>query len=164
MNYDALLTGKHFMDGMDLWTVYSLFVEGGSDDFLKYAAAKEGISHDWTDAHGVDVDLSRRFLAGRNISLKCGMLVASEAEFWLKYEALLNHLMKPEKRRIEVAEFGDRSFYVYYKDVSSLGRFTKIKDSDLIGIKFTLNLVENEPQLDNTNTFIVDETGRFLIT
>jgi hypothetical protein len=158
------LFGRHFIDGSDLWTAYNVFVEEGSDDFLKYAAAKEGLSHDWGDAHGVEVDLSRRFFAPRNISLRCAIIVGTEVEFWQKYGALITQLMKPGKRRIEVAEFGNKSFFVYYKDCSSLGRFTRIRDGNKIACKFALNLVENEPQLDASQTFIVTETGLFLIT
>jgi hypothetical protein len=164
MGYDG--SGRWFIDGKDVWNNYGLIVESGSDGFLEYPAAKQGISHDWPDQHGVDVDLSKRFLQSRDISLRCGIIAVDANDFWAKYRALISDLMLPNARRIEYAEFGAQSFYVFYNTTNAFTRFTRLLDGTVqkIACKFTLVLTENEPQLDNNNVFIIEETGKFLIT
>ncbi|GAO43800.1 hypothetical protein [Flavihumibacter petaseus] len=157
------LSGWYRIDGRDLWTVYSMFVESGSDGFLKYAAKKESITHDWRDEDGLDVDLSQIFLKDRDITLNVAILAESESRFWEVYEAFLAHMMQPGQRRIEVTEFGDRSFNVFYKECNNFKRFTRIKDSNLIGCKFSIVFTENKPSI-SSNVYIVDDQGRYLIT
>jgi len=152
------------MDGKDLWTAYNVFVEAGSDDFLKYAAKKESITHDWMDSNGLDVDLSRYFLQSRQIALRCAIIAESTDEFFQKYHGFIADLIQPGPRRITIAEFGERSYYVYYRDCTLFDRFTRLKDVDKIACKFTLNLIETEPQVDSSLIYIVDEDGRFLVT
>lgn len=160
------LSGKYQFDGKDLWVAYSVFVESGSDDFLKYAAKKESITHDWMDSNGIDVDTSRVFVGPRDITLRCAIIVATEAEFWQKYTGFIADLTQPGSRRITVVEFGSRSFYCIYKDCGSFDRFTRLRDGTTtkIACKFSLTLTETNPNLPNDNIFIVDEEGRFLIT
>lgn len=160
------LSGFYYIDGKDLWTAYNVFVESGSDDFLQYPGKKESITHDWMDSNGVDVDLSRYFLEPRDITLRCAIIVDTPDQFWQKYTGFIADLTQPGTRRIEVAEFGSRSFNVHYKQCSDFTRFTRLKDEETIKVacKFTMVLVEPVPQLDNGNVFIVDEDGRFLVT
>lgn len=156
--------GYYFIDGKDLWTIFGMFVEDGTDDFLKYPAKKESITHDWRDSNGLDVDTSRPFFTERQITLRIGMVVESENDFWLKYNAFLNQMMLPGLRRFEPTELGFRSFYCFYKECTSFTRFTRLKGTTKIGIKFTLSIVESEPSLENDTVFIVDEDGRFIVT
>jgi hypothetical protein len=158
------LSNRHFIDGIDLWIAFGVFVESGSDDFLKWPGAKQGISHDWQDSNGVDVDLSRRFLDQRTVQLKCAIIADSEIDFWLKHQRFIAALVQPGKRRFEIAQFTGKSFYVYYKETGNFSRFTRIKGADKVACKFSITIVENEPQIDNDNVFIVDDAGRFLIT
>lgn len=155
---------RFFIDGMDFWGTFGVVVEGGSDGFLRYPSRKDSITRDWSDANGIDVDLSRVFVTSRNISLDCGIIADDEADFWAKYNAFLNQWLKPGLHRIQVAEYGLRSFYCHYSDTSNFSRVTRIQGTDKVGCKFTLNIVETEPQLDNNDTFIIDEEGRYLIT
>lgn len=159
-------SGRWFIDGKDVWISYGLIVESGSDGFLEYPATKPNISHDWPDQHGVDVDLTKMFLQAREISLRCGIIANDENDFWAKYKLLINDLTQPGNRRIEYSEFGAQSFFVYYTTTNNFTRLTRLKDGTvfIIACKFTLVLNENEPQLDASNVFIVEETGKFLIT
>lgn len=159
------LSGYYQMDGKDLWTAYSLVVESGSDDFLKYAPRKESITHDWQDSNGIDVDTSRPFVGPREISLRCAIITTTTADFWQKHNGLMADFMQPGKRRITVVEFGNQSFYCIYKDCNDYSRFTRVKEGTTtkIACKFTLNITEVEPFLDNNHIFIVDEDGRFLV-
>ncbi len=156
---------KYFIDGIDIQTVFGIRVESGSDDLLKYPAKKDSITHDWQDANGVDVDLTKLFFKERTISLRCNILVEAEEEFWNKYQSFLAQMAKPGYRRLQLSEFGEKSFYVYYKECTSFERKTNIKNNPgKIACKFTLNMVEGEPNIDNNNVFIVDEQGRFIVT
>lgn len=159
-------SGRWFIDGKDIWLSYGMIVESGSDGFLQYPAAKNGISHDWPDEHGIDVDLTIRKLQSRDISLRCGIIAADADDFWFKYQNLLTDLMAPGNRRIEYTEFGSKSFYVFYNQTNTFTRLTRLLDGTVpkIASKFTLVLTENEPTLDNNDVFIIEETGKFIIT
>lgn len=160
------LSGYYYIDGKDLWTAYSVFVESGSDDFLKYPAKKESITHDWMDSNGIDVDLSRPFLDARTIALRMAIVVTTTTEFWQKYQGFLKDLMQPGTRRFSIGEFGPRSFNLHYKECNSFDRFTRVKDgtTDKIAMKFTMVFVEPTPDINNGDVFIWDEDGRLLIT
>lgn len=163
----SLPAGKYFIDGKDFWTIFSIIVESGSSDFLKYPSRKESITRDWSDADGIDVDLSAVFFNARDIALRCAIIADNEADFWLKYEAFIVQWKQPGVHRIELSEFGMRSFYCFYKDTSFFERFTRILDDNgqlKVACKFTLNITEGEPRLNNSNVFIITQDGRFLIT
>lgn len=161
------LSGHYFFDGMDIWTAFNMFVESGSDDFLKYPPMKDGIVHDWMDSNGVDYDTSQNFLGPREITLKCAILSGSSADFWTNYNNFISLMVQPGLRRIQVAEFVGKSYQVRYKSCDSFSRFTRILDADpdhQIACKFTLTVVETNPAPNQTDTFLVTEDGRFIIT
>ncbi len=157
-------TGLYYIDGMDIYTVFGMFVEEGTDDFLKFAARKESITHDWKDSHGIDVDATRVFLKEKEVNLKVNFIVTSEADFWLKYDAFIAQMTLPGKRRIEPKELGDRQFYCLYKECTALTRFTRIKNSSKIAIKYNVKFVDTNENFTPVAVFIVDEDGRFLVT
>jgi len=156
-------TGRHFLDGMDLWTSFGIFVESGSDDFLKFPDRKDSISHDWQDSNGLDVDLSRVYFKDRDITLKMAIIVGSEEEFWTKRKAFLAQWAQPGTRRLTVGEF-QQTFYVYYKSCGSFSRFTRIMNATKIMCKFSIIVTEPEPTFDNNDVFLVDEDGRFIVS
>lgn len=159
-----MLSGRHFMDGIDLYLTYGIFIESGIDDFLKFPARKEGITHDWKDSDGVDTDLSQNFFAPRPIALRCALIAADENDFWKKYNDFIFRLMQPGLRRLEFTQFTGRSFYVSYDATSAFDRFTRLVQANKIACKFTLNLTEQKPKLDSANVYLIDEAGRFIIT
>ena len=156
-------SGRHFIDGVDLWTNYGMIVESGSDDFLKFPARKDSITHDWQDANGQDVDLSRVFFEDRDITLQMAIIVQDKATFWANWKAFMAMWAQPGTRRLTIAEF-EQSFFVFYKSCSAFTRFTRILEVDKIACKFTIVVNEPAPTFDNTDVFIVDEDGRFLVT
>lgn len=157
-------SGLHWLDGMDLWDVFGVFVESGSDDFLKFADKKQSIEHDWMDADGLDVDLSHKFWKDKDITLHCAMVASNEDDFWAKRDAFIAQLRKPGPNRIEVNEFGARSFYVFYKQMIALTRLTRLKDGQ-VALKFIIVFTQNELTAEEQNTvFIIDEDGRFIVT
>jgi hypothetical protein len=160
-------TGLYYIDGKDLWTIFGVFVEAGSDDLLKYPAKKDSIEHDWMDADGIDVDLTRVYLSEREINLKMAIYATSEDDFWNKYNGFIAQMTQPELRRLQIKEFGMRSFFVYYKECTNYTRLTRVLDgtTTFIACKFNLKLVEPMPKPDDTgDQFLVDEDGRFIVT
>ena len=156
-------TGRHFLDGMDLWPTFGIFVESGSDDFLKFPDRKDSITHDWMDANGQDVDLSRNFYKDQDITLKLAIVAANEDDFWLKRNAFFAQWAQPGTHRFSVGEFR-QTFNVFYKSCTSFSRFTRILNATKIMCKFAIVVTLPAPTFDNNDVFLVDEDGRFLVT
>lgn len=157
--------GVFYIDGMDLWTVFGMVVEDGTDDFLKYAAKKESITHDWSDSHGIDVDLTQVFLKEREISLRICFIAENEVDFGIKYNAFIAQMILAGPRRLEPKGIGDKQFFCYYKECTNFTRYTKpIPGSSFVGVKFTVTFVDVNETFDPTVVFIVDEDGRYLVT
>lgn len=155
---------RYFIDGIDFWGNFHVVVEKGSDGFLRYPPKKDSITRDWSDSNGLEVDVSRIFTGPRDVTLECGIIADDEADFWEKYNAFIAQWVLPGLHRIEVAEFGGRSFYCFYKECNSFSRVTPIKGTGKVGCKFSITMTEPNPSLDASNVHIVDEDGRFLIT
>ena len=157
--------GKYFIDGMDFWTIFNVFVESGSDDLLKYASRKVSITRDWADANGLDVDTSQVFFNAREISLKCSIVTDTPEDFWIMHKAFIAQWTLPGLHRLQVGEFGMRSYYCIYNDCSVFQSFTSKREGTgfKVACKFTLNITELEPSLSARDVFIVDHDGKFLI-
>lgn len=153
----------YFIDGYSLYTYFGIGVESGSADFLKFPDRKDSTSHDWKDENGLDVDLTRVFLAAREATLNMWLLADDENDFWTKYNLFLSSVTKPGLRRLTVSEF-DRDYYVYYKKMVTLTRLTRIKDTTKIGLKFSVTFIEQDPTTNAQPTYIVDNFNRFIIT
>jgi hypothetical protein len=157
-------TGTYYIDGIDLWTTFGIFVEDGSDGFLRFPPSKEKYTHDWIDQNGIDVDLSRVYTGAKEILLKMAIVVKTEDEFWNNREAFFAMLTQPGPRRISVAEF-NRNFFCYYQECTDFKRYTRILNTNLIGCKFTLSMNEFEPENpDSFNRFLITQDGRFIVT
>jgi hypothetical protein len=159
----AAPSGLHYIDGKDLWDTYGIIVQSGSNDFLKFPARKDSITHNWLDSNGIDVDLSLPFFDAKKIVLKCTMIAATEDEFWQNYAGFLGEWAKPGTRDWSVSEF-QKTFQVYYTESTEFTRLNKIIGNAKIACQFSLNLVQVEPDIDEGDAFIVDEDGRFIVT
>lgn len=155
--------GRYFIDSIDAWEAFGVIISKGLDEFLRIPERKDSITHDWMDRDGIDVDTSNTYFKERDISLQVALIANSESDFWNKYEKLVNQLRKPGTRRIEVTELA-RSFYVFYKACASFGLLTRITGTAQVACKFTLVFTEQEPNINNTNVFIITEENQFLIT
>lgn len=163
MDFSAA-SGRYWMDGRDLWDVFGVIVEDGSEGFLKLPAKKDSITHDWIDQDGIEVDLTNIFFHDRDITLTCVMIADNETDFWIKRSAFIAQLRQPGARRIEINELGARSFYVYYKENTGFNRYTRILEGNVV-CRFLILFCENEPtEPTSDDVFIVDEDGRFLVT
>jgi hypothetical protein len=159
-------SGLYYMDGVDLGTNFSMIIEDGSADFLRFAPKKESITHDWGDANGIDVDLSRVFFKERSGTLNCAIITTSEVDFWPKYRAFISLLTQPGLRRLQLTAHGQQSYYIYYQECTSYKQVKSLKGDSanpLIAHKFSILVVEPNPKIDASNKFIVTANGKFLI-
>lgn len=156
-------SGFYYIDGKDLGSTFGMFIESGTDDFLKMPKRKDSITHDWQDSNGIEIDTSRVFFEPRDIQLKLGIIATSRDDFWKQHNSFLAQIAQPGLRRLTITEH-DRSYFVIYKECVSYERFTRLKDVNKIGCKFTITITELNPEVDYSQVFIVDEEGRFLVT
>lgn len=155
------LQGNYYIDGKDLYTTFGVVIKRAPDELLRFPKRKQSITHDWGDANGVDVDLTKPFFESRDISLDCIFISTTKAEFWGNHDAFMNEWRKPGTRRLRVEAF-ERDFYVFYKDCSNFDRFTKIKDGKII-CEFTIVVTEMQPQFASETSRLVDQEGNYLI-
>jgi hypothetical protein len=129
--------GLYTLNAQDLYKEFGFVVSSGSDDFLKMPTRKDPLSADWADQDGTDYNLDNPFFEDSPAVLK-GMLVAdSEADFWEKYYAFWAVLKSEGRLTLYINEL-DQNFYVFYKEMSSIGRLTRIKDTDKIGVNISI--------------------------
>ena len=152
------------IDGKDFWNVFGIIVESGTDGFLKYPAKKDSITHDWSDADGIDVDLSSIYFKSRDILLNCAIIAHTEEDFWKNYSAFIAQWAMPGSHRLEIAEFNNQSYYCFYQDTTNFKRYTGIKTNyGTIAAKFTLKVTEQNPNISRKNIYLVDHRGKFII-
>lgn len=160
-------SGRWYIDGIDLYTTFSMVMEEGSADFLKHPPKKQSIEHDWQDSHGIDVDLSRMFFQKREGVLRMCIIATSEADFWLKNDAFISLLMQPGLRRLEMLSHNNRSYFIYYQEVNNYSQLAPVTGAGgnyQIVHRFSLVVVEPSPTLYPNNVFLVTEDGKFIIS
>jgi hypothetical protein len=162
----ATLSGNWFIDGIDIYDVFKVFLEEGSAYFLKFPPRKDSLTHDWLDANGIDVDTSRPFLGPRDVPLNLAIIATDQEDFFLKQSQFLSHLIQPGLRRISLRSHGERSYYVYYKETNNIKPEAPLKGelTGLFAYRFTILFVEPEPQIDASHIFLVDHEGTYIIT
>jgi hypothetical protein len=157
---------KWYLDGMDFWSIFSIAIVTGTADFLKFAAKKPSLQHDWSDQNGIDIDLSKVFFKERNIALNCVFITETETDFWNKRNLFIQQLAKPGVRRITVTAHQGRSYFVFYQECSAYTQIKNLKGipDNLVAHQFTIMVTEPQPQIEYGDTFIVDDAGAFIIT
>ncbi len=160
------LSGNWFIDGIDLFTTFNVFIEEGSADFLKFPPKKESIEHDWQDANGIEVDLSQIFFGPREGTLNLAIIATSQADFFAKQSAFISHFTQPGKRRFTLTSHGERSYYIHYQECNNYKAVKPLtgEESGLFAYRFSMVIREPEPKIDPSDIFLIDEEGRFLIT
>lgn len=121
--------GRIQMDGVDVYTAYSIFaVRGSWDDLVRLPAMKTDALYSWPTEHGDDVYLQSRKFAARDIELTFLMVAASKALLWQRRELLIAALAAPGYRRFNINDMG-KDFDLYYIDClgAKFHRGTKAK-------------------------------------
>ena len=121
---------------------YNVFVSDSSALFDK-PSFKEGLRNEWSDEHGFDIDLSKRYVQSKTITLDCFIPATSIQDCINTYNNFLNEIDKPKARRISVVADALRMEYdVFRNDVIETNLyFDEVKK---VGV-FKLKLVENMP-------------------
>lgn len=160
------LSGYWFIDGIDIFQTFSCWIEEGSADFLKYPPKKASIEHDWQDANGRDVDLSRIFFDQREGVLNMAIWATSQEAFFEKHKQLISHFIQPGLRRLSLKSHGERSYYIYYRECNNYKSVLPLTGADTgkFVYRFSIVVVEPEPTVDASHTFLIDEEGHFIIT
>jgi len=161
------VSGYFFIDGIDLFTTFGMIIEEGSADFLKYPPKKAGIEHDWMDANGREVDLSRIFFDQREGVLNMAIFATTEDEFWTRHNQFISQMIQPGTHRLTLKSHGERSYYIYYKECNNYKKgkpLTGNGEANLVAYRFSIVVVEPEPQVDSSHVFLVAEDNVFIIT
>lgn len=132
----------YYMDGEN-FKDYGVFVSG-SDGIISRPKMKSPKSVDWDNYHGEVVDLSKKFVEPRNITLNCFIKAGSKNEFLQKMVAFLQKFDKAGTNRlmIDVHPIRPLVYEVYAKDEIAV---SKVWDDNLMVGTFKLKLVEPEP-------------------
>lgn len=155
-----------FIDGVDLWKTFSIALAEGSADFLRVAPRKASAEHDWGDADGVEVDLSRFFFQPREGALKFHIFADSTEEFFTQYDGFIALLTRPGLRRLELASHNNRSYYIHYKACSSYTQIQKLTPffkTYKVAQTFTIDVREPRPKAYPSNQYLVTQNGKFII-
>lgn len=65
-----MMTGKTFIDGVDIYTAYGAFVtEGGYNGLVQFPSLKAVEYNDWYEEDGIEADLSAPVLDTKNVSV-----------------------------------------------------------------------------------------------
>lgn len=158
------LSGKYAMDTLDLWDNYGVFLESGTEEFLRMPERKESITNNWPDRIGIDMDLTSPVFKERDITIRCALIANNESDWWSKYNAFRTALMAPGKRLFYIAELS-RSYQVVFIKSTGFTKFTRIKTMGTVAAKFTLQLLEPEPRAVLTNSSgipLTDGLGNYI--
>jgi len=159
------LSGKWYIDGIDIFTAFGLFIEEGSTDFLKFPPKKDAIEHDWMDANGRDIDLSRVFFDQREGTLNMAIIATDMDDFFTKQQSFIATMIQPGTRRFTVTAHGQRDYFIYYKECNNYKAEKALtgQQTGLFAYRFSMVVVEPEPQIDASQVFIVDHDDNYLI-
>lgn len=163
-----VLSGIYSLDGQDLWDVFSIGVESGTDGFIQFPELKDRLTEDWQDENGIDVDVDTpSYVKSRDITINFFSITKTEDEFWQKWDAFKELLISSGLHLFYVKRF-KRSFGVLYKSSPSIDVTNK---TFLQGgkVKFSITLTELNPALttkyfkmiDSQQNHIVDDQNNF---
>jgi hypothetical protein len=153
---------KYTLGGIDLESI-GVYVESGSDDFLKLPDLKDPYKYDWAERNGIEVDLSDPKFKEKEITLNMAIIGTSEADFWSNYNSFLNLIKSPGTKRLFCGEL-KRSFFVYYSKMNSFNRLSPIVGQDKIGAKYVVTFIEPIPSMLNPFAFLTKKNGGYLLT
>lgn len=132
----------YYLDGIDIKT-YGVHVSA-SEGLLSQPRAKAVQTLDWKEYNGSVVDLSKRFLEAREITLECFIVATDAIDFINKCNAFQALLLMPFTRRLSVAVDGSEP--LVYEVFSEDGIDVKKtwNRTTMVGT-FTLKFKEPEP-------------------
>lgn len=139
------LYGHLTINGVDALAEYGFVIMRGSmESWLQMPEMKPAFSHNWKDEHGIEVDLSNRYMKEKQVSLNVLFIVDNELEFWTKYKRALVALTAPGLLTVYYREL-DKEFEVFYTKCTSPKAHTRLKNIDKIAVSMTLHFTMPDP-------------------
>lgn len=139
------LYGHLTINGVDALSEYGFVIMRGSmESWLQMPEMKPAFSHNWKDEHGIEVDLSHRYMKEKQVSLNVLFIVGNELEFWTKYKKALEALTAPGLLTVYYREL-DKEFEVFYTKCTSPKAHTRLKNIDKIAVSMTLHFTIPDP-------------------
>lgn len=155
------MTGEYIINGKDFWTIYNVFVELGSEDFMSYPSRKDSLSVDFQDENGIDIDLAAPRFAAREFRLKCVLSASTRDEAKMKYGALFTELASAGTHNLYIAD-NDENYTVYYIRQENCSKISMLS-SGYASLSFDLIFGETDPTVNVKPVYLVDHLDRFII-
>lgn len=126
------MTGELFIDGVDVYDMYGVFVEGnGFDGLLGFPAMVPPDSNDWAEEHGIEVDLSEPKLQAREFTMYF-------AHMGVAWELFYEFMATPGIRVLSVPALA-KSWQVRVVEMTKLEEYNGV---DLLSVKFAEDSIE----------------------
>ncbi|MBR1525778.1 MAG: hypothetical protein IJ640_03860 [Prevotella sp.] len=147
---------EYSINGKEFKSTWGIYVEA-SDGLLDRPAMKTPLSQDWADYHGEVVDLTRRRVQSRDITLKCWMPCVGKNDFVNKWNDFCSQFENDGTVRFMVNIHPTKPlvYEVYLKESLSV---SKRWNDKLFVATFTLKMREPDP-VKRVVRFRVDEAG-----
>lgn len=149
------------LNGKNLYNVFGLMVNSGSDTFLRYPKRKDSLSNNWLDENGLDIDLEAPRFESREFTLKCTLEATGRADFWNKYNGLFTELGGTGTHTLYVPDL-DKTYTLFYKEQNNLSKLTNLANN-VVYVSFDLVFGETNPTENIEPVYLVDSDDRFLI-
>ncbi|MGJ1420438.1 hypothetical protein ACR79T_12495 [Sphingobacterium spiritivorum] len=156
------MTSQYKLNNNDLYTIFGVLVEGGSNSFLAYPSRKDSMTHDFTDKNGLDIDLQDPRFNSREFTLNCALTASSVEDFWTKYNALFTELSNSGTHKLSITDLG-RDYRVYYKEQRNIRKLTPLSGKPEVWIKFDLVFGEANWTDNIEAVYLIDHDGNYLI-
>ncbi len=128
------MTGYCYIDGIDIYAEYGVFIEGdGYNELLSFPALKEPDKNDWPEEHGIEIDLSEPRLQSREVTISFAFIRG-----W-SWRPFYHFIAQPGMRLVNIPGLG-RSWLLR---VSEMPRLENYSGADLFSVKF----VEDNPAI-----------------
>lgn len=132
------MTGEVTIDTIDIWTTYGTFLLHGSyDGLMRPPKRKVSLSNNWPEQNGIEIDLTVPKYESKEAELSFILSASSEAEWWTRYNAFFTLLKLSGERSLFVKEL-NKTFLVYYIEVTSYEQITTIKSVSKVVSRFTV--------------------------
>jgi hypothetical protein len=132
----------YYLDGVNFkdWDIYV----SESDGILDRPKLKTPLKMDWDDYHGEIIDLTRKRIEARDITLKCWMKASGKMEFITKLNNFMDMFQSNGTQRllIDIHPTKPLIYQIYNQDGISISK--RWNDSLMVGT-FTLKLREPDP-------------------
>jgi hypothetical protein len=132
----------YYLDGIDFknWDIYV----SESNGLLDRPKMKAPLKMDWDDYHGEIIDLTRKRIEARDITLNCWMKATGKMDFITKFNSFIEMFQKDGTQRllVDIHPTKPLIFEVYNQDGISISK--RWNDNLMVGT-FTLKLREPDP-------------------